>query len=45
MKQSGICPKCASMDILLIPGYAGAYGSGNYIPVPVLPLRLQRRVD
>lgn len=33
MKQSGICPKCASMDILLIPGYAGAYGSGNYIPV------------
>lgn len=33
MKQSGICPKCAGMDILLIPGHAGAYGSGNNIPV------------
>lgn len=33
MKQSGICPKCAGMDILLIPGRVGAYGAGNNIPV------------
>lgn len=33
MKQSGICPKCAGMDILLIPGRVGVYGAGNNIPV------------
>lgn len=33
MKQSRICPKCGSTDILLIPGKAGAYGVGNNVPV------------
>ena len=31
MKNIRICPKCNSSDILLVPGKAGAYGSGNNI--------------
>lgn len=31
MKNKSICPKCNSSDILLVPGKAGAYGSGNNI--------------
>ena len=31
MKNRRICPKCNSTDILLVPGKAGAYGSGNNI--------------
>ena len=31
MKNKRICPKCNSTDILLVPGKAGAYGSGNSI--------------
>lgn len=31
MKNKRICPKCNGSDILLIPGKAGAYGSGNNI--------------
>lgn len=31
MKNSRICPKCNSNDILVVPGKAGAYGSGNNI--------------
>lgn len=31
MKNKRICPKCNSTDILLVPGKAGAYGSGNNI--------------
>ena len=31
MKQTNICPKCSSHDIVRIPGQAGAYGSGNVI--------------
>lgn len=33
MKNSGVCPKCRGEDILRIEGNAGAYGSGNNIPV------------
>ena len=33
MKTKGICPKCNSTDILMIPGKAGAYGVGNNIQV------------
>lgn len=33
MKNSGRCPKCQSSDILRIEGKAGAYGSGNNIPI------------
>lgn len=33
MKNKHICPKCSSRDILFIKGKAGAYGSGNNIPV------------
>ena len=32
MKNTSICPKCSSTDILLVPGSAGAYGVGNNIP-------------
>lgn len=31
MKQSNICPKCQSTDIIHVPGKAGAYGVGNNI--------------
>ena len=31
MKNTRRCPKCGSSDILFVPGYAGAYGSGNNI--------------
>lgn len=31
MKNTKICPKCNSSDILIVDGYAGAYGSGNNI--------------
>ena len=31
MKNMKICPKCNSTDILIVDGYAGAYGSGNNI--------------
>ena len=31
MKQSNICPKCQSTDIICVPGKAGAYGVGNNI--------------
>ena len=31
MKNTKICPKCGSSDIVRIDGYAGAYGSGNNI--------------
>jgi hypothetical protein len=33
MKTTGKCTKCASPEILKIPGQAGAYGLGNNIPV------------
>lgn len=32
MKTTHLCPKCNSSDILIIPGYEGAYGAGNNIP-------------
>jgi hypothetical protein len=35
MKTTGKCTKCASSDILKIPGPAGLFGSGNNIPVGV----------
>ena len=31
MKNSHICPKCNSTDIIRIEGRSGAYGSGNNI--------------
>ena len=31
MKNTKKCPKCGSIDILIVDGYAGAYGSGNNI--------------
>ncbi|MBQ6906580.1 MAG: hypothetical protein IJN75_06130 [Clostridia bacterium] len=33
MKNTKICPKCRSNDIVRIDGYAGAYGVGNNIMV------------
>lgn len=33
MKNSKICPKCHSMDIVRIDGSAGPYGSGNNVMV------------
>lgn len=31
MKNTKICPKCQSNDIIMIPGSAEAYGVGNNI--------------
>lgn len=31
MKNTRVCPKCQSNDIVRIDGNAGAYGSGNNI--------------
>lgn len=31
MKNRKICPKCNSIDIIKVPGKAGAYGTGNNI--------------
>jgi len=31
MKNTRICPKCNSSDILRFDGYLGPYGSGNYV--------------
>ena len=31
MKNSKMCPKCQSAEIIRIDGYAGAYGSGNNV--------------
>ncbi|OGN89927.1 MAG: hypothetical protein A2Y88_10945 [Chloroflexi bacterium RBG_13_48_10] len=31
--KNNACPKCGSNEIIRIPGQAGAYGSGNNIPV------------
>ena len=31
MKNTKICPKCNSRDIIRVPGKAGAYGTGNNI--------------
>ncbi len=33
MKKTNICPKCGSHDVFRVPGKAGAYGTGNNIPV------------
>jgi predicted RNA-binding Zn-ribbon protein involved in translation (DUF1610 family) len=33
MRNSATCPKCASSDIVRIPGMLGAYGAGNNIVV------------
>ena len=33
MKNTKICPKCNSNDIIRINGHAGAYGVGNNIMV------------
>lgn len=31
MKNTKICPKCQSTNIVRIDGYSGAYGSGNNV--------------
>ena len=31
MKNTRMCPKCGSSDIVVVDGYAGAYGTGNNI--------------
>lgn len=31
MKNTKICPKCQSSDIVRIDGYCGPYGSGNHV--------------
>ena len=33
MKTTSKCPKCASSEIVRIPGRTGAFGSGNNIPL------------
>ncbi len=36
MKNTKICPKCRSNDIIMIKGYSGAYGAGNNIPTGLI---------
>jgi ribosomal protein S27AE len=31
MKNTRMCPKCGNSDIVIVDGYAGAYGAGNNI--------------
>ncbi len=31
MKNQHCCPKCGGVDILMVPGNLGAYGTGNNI--------------
>ena len=31
MKNSKLCPKCQSADVVRFDGYTGAYGTGNNI--------------
>jgi predicted nucleic-acid-binding Zn-ribbon protein len=31
VKTTGTCPKCASRELIRIPGSTGAYGTGNNI--------------
>ena len=38
MKSANTCPKCHAKDILRVPGWVGAYGSGNNIPVKTFGL-------
>lgn len=33
MKNTKICPKCGSTDIVIIDGWVGGYGAGNNIMV------------
>lgn len=33
MKNTKICPKCSSTDIIRFDGYSGPYGSGNNLMV------------
>ena len=33
MKNTKICPKCHSSNIVRIDGFCGAHGSGNYVLV------------
>ena len=33
MKNSKICPKCGSIDIIVVNGWSGLYGSGNNIMI------------
>ena len=35
MKNTKLCPKCGSGDIIRIDGHTGAYGTGNNIPLGV----------
>jgi hypothetical protein len=38
MRSSGVCPKCASVDILRVPGTVEPYGAGSYIPAGAVPM-------
>ena len=44
MKNTHICPKCNSNDIIKVPGKAGAYGSGNNIPIGLRVVLVHRYV-
>lgn len=35
MRSSKVCLKCGGSDIIVVEGYVGAYGSGNYIQAGV----------
>jgi hypothetical protein len=33
MNKTGVCPKCGSQDIVVIPGSVNTFGAGNNIPM------------
>lgn len=33
MKNTRRCPKCGSKDIVIVDGWIGGGGSGNYVPL------------
>ena len=33
MRNTKVCPKCGSSDLVVVPGTIGGYGSGNNIPL------------
>ena len=43
MKNTNICPKCQSTDIVRFNGWSGAYGAGNYVPTGLFSTALVNR--
>lgn len=44
MMYRKICPKCGSNDIVIVDGYAGPYGEGNYIKAGLSTVKVERYI-